>query len=228
MIFNQKKNEMATIIKLIEDFKAGVNSWKHVKNSFDNWNVSKKLEVADAVAGFFVVEFFLEDYTSQWPIRYSYADIKWITNQFMEKFGRGYGTVYKGMLSHEIFVAVKALNNSKGNGEDFINEVGTIGKICHGNREDFINEVGTIGKICHENIVHLVGFCADGFVRALFYEFLTNDSPEKNFGKVSYRATSQTFIVMEDCCLKWLEGERMMLQQIEQELAVIVELERKA
>ncbi|KAL7229965.1 hypothetical protein ACSBR2_008502 [Camellia fascicularis] len=156
---------MATIIKLIEDFKARVNSWKHVKNSFDNWSrssdVSKKLEAADAVAGFFVVEFFLEDYTSQWPTRYSYADIKWITNQFMEKLGRGYGIVYKGMLSHEIFVAVKVLNNSKGNGEDFI------------------NEVGTIGKICHVNIVHLVGFCADGFVQALFYEFLTNDSPEK-------------------------------------------------
>ncbi|KAL7229953.1 hypothetical protein ACSBR2_008491 [Camellia fascicularis] len=133
---------MAIIIKLIEDFKAGVNSWKHVKNSFDNWrrssgcsvrllvdDVSKKLEVADAVVGFFLVEFFLEDYTSQWPTRYSYADIKRITNQFMEKLGQGgYGTVYKGMLSHEIFVAVKVLNNSRGNGEDFINELGTIGK----------------------------------------------------------------------------------------------------
>ncbi|KAL7254254.1 hypothetical protein ACSBR1_008618 [Camellia fascicularis] len=187
---------MAIIIKLIEDFKAGVNSWKHVKNSFDNWrrssgcsvrllvdDVSKKLEVAG------------KDYTSQWPTRYSYADIKRITNQFMEKLGQGgYGTVYKGMLSHEIFVAVKVLNNSRGNGEDFI------------------NELGTIGKICHVNIVYLVGFCADGFARALVYRFLPNDSLEKNLGKVSYKATSQMFIVMERCCLKWLKGERTMLQ----------------
>ncbi|THG22754.1 hypothetical protein TEA_023077 [Camellia sinensis var. sinensis] len=102
--------------------------------------------------------------------------------------------MYKGTLSHEIFVAVKVLNNSKGNGEDFI------------------NELGTIGKICHVNIVYLVGFCADGFARALVYKFLPNDSLEKNLGKVPYKATSQMFTVMERCCLKWLEGERMMLQ----------------
>ncbi|KAB1199725.1 hypothetical protein CJ030_MR0G014423 [Morella rubra] len=58
-------------------------------------------------------------------------------------------------------VAVKILNPSKGNGEEFI------------------NEVGTIGKIHHVNVVRLVGFCADGFRRALVYEFLPNNSLEK-------------------------------------------------
>ncbi|XP_065632800.1 rust resistance kinase Lr10-like [Quercus suber] len=48
---------------------------------------------------------------------------------------------------------------------------------CNG--EEFINEVGTMGRINHVNVVCLVGFCADGFRRALVYEFLPNDSLEK-------------------------------------------------
>ena len=96
------------------------------------------------------------------PTRYSYTDVKRITNQFTEKLGQGaYGTVFKGKLSNEIHVAVKMLISSKGNGEEFI------------------NEVGTMGRIHHVNVVHLVGFCADGFRRALVYEFLPNDSLEK-------------------------------------------------
>ena len=63
------------------------------------------------------------------PTRYSYADVKRITNQFTEKLGQGaYGTVFKGKLSNEIHVAVKMLISSKGNGEEFINEVGTMGR----------------------------------------------------------------------------------------------------
>ncbi|XP_059629065.1 rust resistance kinase Lr10-like [Cornus florida] len=108
------------------------------------------------------IEKFLEDYRALKPSRYSYADIKKITNQFKDKLGEGgYGTVFKGKLSNEIFVAVKVLNNSIGNGEEFI------------------NEVGTMGMIHHVNVVRLVGFCADGSRRALVYEFLPNDSLEK-------------------------------------------------
>ncbi|XP_034203553.1 rust resistance kinase Lr10-like [Prunus dulcis] len=105
------------------------------------------------------IERFLEDYIAQKPSRYSYADIKRITNQFKDKLGQGaYGTVFKGKLSSELLVAVKILNNS--------NE----------NREDFTNEMGTMGLVHHVNVVRLVGFCADGFIRALVYEFLPNGS----------------------------------------------------
>ncbi|XP_021283079.1 rust resistance kinase Lr10-like isoform X2 [Herrania umbratica] len=105
---------------------------------------------------------FMEDYKALKPTRFSYADIKRITNQFKEELGQGsYGTVFKGKLSNEILVAVKVLNETKGNGEEFI------------------NEVGTIGKIHHINVVRLVGFCADGFRRALVYEFLPNGSLQK-------------------------------------------------
>ncbi|XP_065866266.1 rust resistance kinase Lr10-like isoform X2 [Euphorbia lathyris] len=105
---------------------------------------------------------FLDDYKSFKPSRFSFADIKRMTNEFKDELGQGaYGTVYKGKLSHEIMVAVKVLSNSKGNGEEFV------------------NEVGTIGRIHHVNVVRLFGFCADGFRRALVYEYLPNDSLQK-------------------------------------------------
>ncbi|RVW87494.1 Rust resistance kinase Lr10 [Vitis vinifera] len=108
------------------------------------------------------IQKFLEDYRALKPSRYSYADIKKITNNFKDKLGQGgYGIVYKGKLSNEVFVAVKILDDFKGNGEDFI------------------NEVGTMSTIHHVNVVRLLGFCADGYKRALIYEFLPNESLDK-------------------------------------------------
>ncbi|KAL6320758.1 hypothetical protein AAG906_008758 [Vitis piasezkii] len=108
------------------------------------------------------IQKFLEDYRALKPSRYSYADIKKITNNFKDKLGQGgYGTVYKGKLSNEVFVAVKILDDFKGNGEEFI------------------NEVGTMSTIHHVNVVRLLGFCADGYKRALIYEFLPNESLDK-------------------------------------------------
>ncbi|XP_059434046.1 rust resistance kinase Lr10-like [Corylus avellana] len=130
------------------------------------------------------IEKFLEDYRNFRPSRYSYVDIKRITNQFNEKLGEGaYGTVFKGKLSNEIHVAVKILNVSKGNGEEFI------------------NEVGTMGRIHHVNVVRLVGFCANGFRRALVYEFLPNDSLEK---LISSTAT-------KNCVLNWDKRQNIAL-----------------
>ncbi|WCJ41423.1 PR5-like receptor kinase [Euphorbia peplus] len=109
------------------------------------------------------IDKFLDDYKSSKPSRFSFADIKRMTNQFKDELGKGaYGTVYRGKLSDDILVAVKVLiNNSKGNGEEFV------------------NEVGMIGTIHHVNVVRLFGFCADRFRRALVYEYLPNDSLQK-------------------------------------------------
>ncbi|KAL5570556.1 hypothetical protein UlMin_027131 [Ulmus minor] len=105
------------------------------------------------------LERFLEDYKAMKPSRYSFADIKKVTNQFKDKLGQGaYGTVFRGKLATDCLVAVKILNISKENGEEFV------------------NEVGTLGLIRHVNVVRLVGFCADGFRRALVYEFLPKGS----------------------------------------------------
>uniref|UniRef100_A0A6M2EBY3 Protein kinase domain-containing protein n=1 Tax=Populus davidiana TaxID=266767 RepID=A0A6M2EBY3_9ROSI len=97
------------------------------------------------------------------PVRYSYSDIKKITRGFKEKLGEGgFGTVYKGKLRSGRFAAVKLLGKSKANGQDFI------------------NEVATIGRIHHTNVVQLIGFCAEGSKRALVYDFMPNGSLDKH------------------------------------------------
>lgn len=124
-----------------------------------SWLLKRKKEKENQLK----VEKFLEEYKALKPMRYSYADIKKMTNQFKTKLGEGgYGSVFKGFLPDGIPVAVKILVRSTGS-----------------NGADFVNEVGTIGRIHHINVVRLLGFCADGFKRALIYEFMPNESLAK-------------------------------------------------
>ncbi|KAJ4951786.1 hypothetical protein NE237_028618 [Protea cynaroides] len=79
------------------------------------------------------VEAFLRNYGSLTPNRYSYPDVKKITNSFRDKVGQGgYGGVSKGKLPIGHLVVVKVLNESKGNGKEFINEV-TSSRTSHVN-----------------------------------------------------------------------------------------------
>ncbi|KAK2635227.1 hypothetical protein Ddye_030019 [Dipteronia dyeriana] len=108
------------------------------------------------------IEAFLRNYGSLAPKRYNYSDIKRMTNSFKHKLGEGgFGGVYKGKLLDGRNVAVKVLNGLKGNGEDFI------------------NEVASIGRTSHVNIVGLFGYCFESQGRALIYEFVPNGSLEK-------------------------------------------------
>jgi len=94
------------------------------------------------------IEDFLSSDNSIMPIRYSYKDIKKITEQFKTKLGSGgYGSVFKGKLRTGRLVAVKLLDNTKSKGQDFV------------------NEVTTIGRIHHVNVVQLIGFCVEGSKR---------------------------------------------------------------
>ncbi|KAK8622538.1 hypothetical protein V6N13_117448 [Hibiscus sabdariffa] len=96
------------------------------------------------------------------PIRYSFKEIKKMTTSFKHKLGEGgYGSVFKGKLRSEHHVAVKLLNNSKSNGQDFI------------------NEVASIGRIHHANVAKLIGFCVEGSKQALVYDFMSNGSLDK-------------------------------------------------
>ncbi|XP_023755112.1 LEAF RUST 10 DISEASE-RESISTANCE LOCUS RECEPTOR-LIKE PROTEIN KINASE-like 2.1 isoform X1 [Lactuca sativa] len=115
------------------------------------------------------VETFVIQYGSLSTKRYTYADIKKMTNSFQVKLGQGgFGTVFKGKLSDGRLVAVKLLNSSKASGQEFI------------------NEVASIGRTSHVNIVTLLGFCFDNQKRALIYEFMPNGSLEKfKYGHVS-------------------------------------------
>ncbi|XP_057997393.1 rust resistance kinase Lr10-like [Hevea brasiliensis] len=109
-----------------------------------------------------IVEEFLRSHNNLMPVRYTYSDIKKITNCFKHKLGEGgYGSVYKGKLRSGYFAAIKMLGKSKANGQEFI------------------NEVATIGRIHHVNVVRLIGFCAEGSKRALIYEFMPNGSLDK-------------------------------------------------
>ncbi|KAG2596092.1 hypothetical protein PVAP13_5KG130000 [Panicum virgatum] len=108
------------------------------------------------------VEMFLKTYGTSKPTRYTFSEVKKIARRFKEKVGQGgFGSVYKGQLPNGVPVAVKMLENSTGEGEDFI------------------NEVATIGQIHHANIVRLLGFCSEGTRRALIYEFMPNESLER-------------------------------------------------
>lgn len=108
------------------------------------------------------IEIFLKRHEFHLTKRYTYSEIREMTNGFKNKLGQGgYGTVYKGKLSDGRLVAVKVLNKLKGNGEEFI------------------NEVASISQTSHVNIVSLFGFCFQGSKRALVYEFMPNGSLEK-------------------------------------------------
>ncbi|KAJ1257754.1 hypothetical protein BS78_10G020400 [Paspalum vaginatum] len=108
------------------------------------------------------VEMFLKTYGTSKPTRYTFAEVKKITRRFKEKVGQGgFGSVYRGELPNGVPVAIKMLENSVGEGEEFI------------------NEVATIGLIHHANIVRLLGFCSEGTRRALIYEFMPKESLEK-------------------------------------------------
>ncbi|KAK4422796.1 Rust resistance kinase Lr10 [Sesamum alatum] len=147
------------------------------------------------------IEKFLENYRALKPTRFSYSDVRRITNQFREKLGEGgYGIVYKGKLSNEINVAVKVLNNSKGNGEEFV------------------NEVGTIGRIHHINVVRLVGYCAEGFRRVLVYEFLPNDSLEKFIFRAGLKRNSLGWPKLQDIALGIAKGIEYLDQGCDQQI----------
>jgi hypothetical protein len=96
------------------------------------------------------------------PKRYKYSEAIKITSSLNNKLGEGgYGMVFKGRLDDGRLVAVKFLHESKGEGEEFV------------------NEVMSIGRTSHVNIVSLFGFCLEGSKRALIYEYMPNGSLDK-------------------------------------------------
>ncbi|XP_052204419.1 LEAF RUST 10 DISEASE-RESISTANCE LOCUS RECEPTOR-LIKE PROTEIN KINASE-like 2.1 isoform X8 [Diospyros lotus] len=124
------------------------------------------------------VNVFLRHYGSLAPTQYRYSDIAKMTNSFKDKIGQGgYGTVYKGKLNDGRLVAVKVLSKTKGNGEEFI------------------NEVASISRTSHVNVVALLGFCFERKRRALVYEFMANGSLDRFI----HNDESQT----TNCHLEW-------------------------
>ncbi|KAI5003276.1 hypothetical protein ZWY2020_030436 [Hordeum vulgare] len=88
--------------------------------------------------------------------RFTYADLKHITNDFNSIVGKGgFGTVYHGTMENGDEVAVKVLM------ETSIAE-----------STDFLPEVQTLSKVHHKNLVTLQGYCQNKKCLALVYDFM--------------------------------------------------------
>jgi serine/threonine protein kinase len=125
-----------------------------------------------------------------------------MTRGFKDKLGEGgYGKVYKGKLRSGPLVAVKMLGKSKGNQ----------------NGQDFVNEVATIGRIHHTNVVRLVGFCVEGSKRALIYDFMSNGSLDRYISSTKYHI-SLTYKQMYEISLAVARGIAYLHQGCEMQI----------
>ncbi|XBI15201.1 hypothetical protein VPH35_057660 [Triticum aestivum] len=107
-------------------------------------------------------EAMIASYGALAPKRYMYSEVMKITSSRNKKLGQGgYGVVFEGKLHDGHLVAVKFLHDCKGNGEEFV------------------NEVMSIGRTSQVNIVSLLGFCLEGSKRALIYEYMCNGSMDR-------------------------------------------------
>lgn len=128
-----------------------------------------------------IIEKFLQENGHLAAKRYSYLEVKKMTNSFSNKLGQGgFASVYKGKLSDGSLVAVKILKEMKSN-----------------NGEEFINEVASISVTSHVNIVSLLGFCLEGSKRALIYEYMPNGSLEKYIYEEDKKVVSSKLINLQ-------------------------------
>ncbi|KMT18584.1 hypothetical protein BVRB_2g027160 [Beta vulgaris subsp. vulgaris] len=123
------------------------------------------------------VEAFLKSYGSPGPKRYTYTNLKRITNSFKDKLGEGgYGVVYKGILHNDHLVAVKILKKSQGDMKEFINEVAN---------ENFCPKISDFGlaKSCTKKDSIISMSEARGTIGYIAPEVFL-----KNFGGVSHKS----------------------------------------
>ncbi|KAK9939103.1 hypothetical protein M0R45_015812 [Rubus argutus] len=86
------------------------------------------------------------------PVRYSYSDIKrWQVVSKTNWVKEAMAVCTKAKLHSGRLVAIKMLGNSKTNGQEFINEVATIGRIHH------VNVQGVISLSCEKIFEIAVG-----------------------------------------------------------------------
>ncbi|MCO5552800.1 hypothetical protein L7F22_006317 [Adiantum nelumboides] len=113
------------------------------------------------------------------PSRYTYKELEQITNGFERQLGRGgFGVVYAGLLPNGTKVAVKKLES-----------------VVQGNKE-FKAEVAIMGGIHHNNLLCLLGFCAQKGHRLLVYEFMENRSLDQwLFAEAQYKRSQLTWDV---------------------------------
>ncbi|XP_021291038.1 pto-interacting protein 1-like isoform X2 [Herrania umbratica] len=91
----------------------------------------------------------------------SVDELKEMTDNFGTKsvIGEGsYGRVYYGILKSGQAAAIKKLDSSKQPDQEFL------------------AQVSMVSRLKHDNVVELVGYCVDGSLRVLAYEYASNGS----------------------------------------------------
>ncbi|KAK9749068.1 hypothetical protein RND81_02G100200 [Saponaria officinalis] len=125
------------------------------------WEVPKEVkEFEKKQVGEVVIE--QENYSGL-PKKYTYKYLMSMTNNFNRDNkigGGGFGIVYKGTLKNGTLVAVKCLKYG-------------------GEINDFKNEVDALSEADHSNLVKLIGYCDEGIIRILVYEYMKNRSLDK-------------------------------------------------
>ncbi|TVU41096.1 hypothetical protein EJB05_14590, partial [Eragrostis curvula] len=104
------------------------------------------------------IEKFIWEVRHEKPFRFTPEQLAGFTNNYSTRLGvGGFGAVFKGALPNGLAVAVKVLHSSLDQ---------------KSSEEQFMAEVGTIGRTHHVNLVRLFGFCFDDALRVLVYEFM--------------------------------------------------------
>nr|XP_029151503.1 receptor-like protein kinase At3g21340 [Arachis hypogaea] len=98
---------------------------------------------------------------------FNYTEILNITDNFKTIIGEGgFGKVYLGLLQDHTQVAVKLLSVSSRQGY-----------------KEFQSEVELHSSIRHRNLVSLVGYCDEGEIKALIYEYMANGNLHRHLSK---------------------------------------------
>ncbi|AET01560.2 LRR receptor-like kinase [Medicago truncatula] len=96
--------------------------------------------------------------------RFSYTEIVNITDNFKTIIGEGgFGKVYFGTLQDQTEVAVKMLSPSSMQGY-----------------KEFEAEAQLLTVVHHRNLVSLVGYCDEGEIKALIYEYMANGNLQQH------------------------------------------------
>ncbi|KAL8480662.1 hypothetical protein ACS0TY_027270 [Phlomoides rotata] len=123
---------------------------------------------------------------------FPFDELKSATQGFKNKIGEGgFGSVYKGRLIGDDFIAVKILSV----------EMETM----RGERE-FISEIAALSDMKHENLVTLKGCCIDGAQRLLVYDYMENNSLSHTFLGAEENRARFTWTIRKEVSLGIAKG----------------------
>ncbi|XP_042441599.1 probable LRR receptor-like serine/threonine-protein kinase At1g05700 [Zingiber officinale] len=105
---------------------------------------------------------------------FTYKELEIVTNNFKRQLGKGgFGPVFHGYLQNNVQVAVKMLSQSSSQG-----------------MKEFRAEIQNLTRIHHKNLVSLLGYCMEGDILALVYEYMPQGTLQDHLtGKFHSEAT---------------------------------------